>query len=150
MGCGVQARGRRQELSLRYRLLAAAAGIVAVSLILSGALTWVLVRDVALQGAQDELDRAIVVDAVLVRHQECAEPPAALTGAGAATCILASPQEFMDRMAALAPTLDTDRLLLLNRQRVVMFDSSGGATGQVITVTAALKNRIRSQVILSR
>jgi len=110
---------------------------VAVSLILSGALTWVLVRDVALQGAQDELDRAIVVDAVLVRHQECAEPPAALTGAGAATCPLVSQPEFMDRLASLAPTLDADRLLLLNRQRMVMFDSSGTAQGQVLTVTAA-------------
>jgi len=110
---------------------------VAVSLILSGALTWVLVRDVALQGAQDELDRAIVVDAVLVRHQECAEPPATLTGPGPATCQLASEPDFQDRLASLAPTLDADRLLLLNRQRVVMFDSSGTARGQVINVTAA-------------
>jgi len=30
---------------------------VAVSLLLSGALTWVLVRDLELQAAQDQLDR---------------------------------------------------------------------------------------------
>ena len=74
----------RDHLSLRFRLLAAAAGIVAVSLVLSGALTWVLVRDVELQGAQDELDRAVIVEAQLVRHQECLNPIGVVTNAGPA------------------------------------------------------------------
>src|SRR5207237_4189691 len=61
----------------------------------------------------------------------------AVPGAGAAARALAYPADFVERLAGLAPTLDADRLLLLDRRRTVMFDSSGTARGQVITVTAA-------------
>jgi two-component system, OmpR family, sensor kinase len=124
----------RDLLSLRLRLLAAAAGIVAVSLILSGALTWVLVRNVELQGAQDELDRAIVIDTTLVRHSECFNEPAALTNVG--TCVrLADPGVFMARLeTSVVPSLNGDRILLLDRQRRVQFDSAGTALQQVIAI----------------
>src|SRR6202158_2456214 len=59
--------GAGGELSLRLRLLAAAAGIVAVSLLLSGALTWGLVGDLELQSAQDQLDREILTARSLPR-----------------------------------------------------------------------------------
>jgi len=125
---------RRVNLSLRLRLLAAAAGIVAVSLLLSGALTWVLIRDVALQGAQYELDRTVISDAALVRHLECLNPVGAATNAGPATCRQADPGFFTDRIASLA---GADRLILLNRLRQIVFDSGGDTIGQPITIQAS-------------
>jgi hypothetical protein len=58
---------------------------VAVSLLLSGALTWVLVRDLELQAAQDQLDRSAQIDGVLVRHEECMVRPLVRTNAGTCT-----------------------------------------------------------------
>ena len=122
-----------RQLSLRLRLLAAAAGIVAVSLLLSGALTWVLVRDLELQGAQDQLDRAIQSTASLVRHQECFNRPAVLTQRRAGGLPLADPVDFQDRLTALAPTLSEDRLLLLERPAGWSSSTAGARTplGQV-------------------
>src|SRR4029077_693876 len=118
--------------------LAAAAGVVAVSLLLSGALTWVLVRNLELQSAQGQLDFSIQVDRVLVRHQECFNRPAVLTNEGPAGCQLADPVDFQDRLTALATTLSEDRLLLLNGRRMVVWDSGSPSTaGQVIQVQAA-------------
>jgi hypothetical protein len=77
--------GAERQLTLRLRLLAAAAGIVAVSLLLGGLLTWVLVRDLELQGVQDQLDRAVVPAALQVKHLECFTLPAA-----ASTCLSSS------------------------------------------------------------
>ena len=109
-----------------------------VSLLLGGALTWVLVRNLELQTAQDQLDRSAQADATLVRHQECAIRPASPSQAGAATCRLDDPIDFSRRLSDLAPTLDTGRLILLNKQRVVMFDSAGTDTvGQAIPVAAS-------------
>ena len=116
----------RDHLSLRFRLLAAAAGIVAVSLLLSGALTWVLVRDVELQGAQDELDRAVIVEAQLVRHQECLNPIGVVTNAGPAACRQVDPDRFRERIAGLG---GSDRLILLDRNRFIVYDSAGEASG---------------------
>src|SRR4029077_9752123 len=116
----------------------AAAGIVAVSLILSGALSWVLVRDVELQGAQDQLDRSILVDATLVRHYECQRFLTPLSNAGPAACALADQATYINRLSDLVvPSLGSDRLLLLNRQRFVVFDSGGGQLDQPITVQAS-------------
>ena len=130
--------GAGRQLSLRLRVLAAAAGIVAVSLLLSGALTWVLVRNLELQSAQGQLDFAIQVDRTLVRHQECFNRPAVLTNEGPAGCQLADPVDYQDRLAALATTLSEDRLLLLNGRRMVVWDSGSPATtGQFIQVQAA-------------
>ena len=109
-----------------------------MSLLLSGALTWLLVRDLEVQGAQDQLDRAIVAARPLVLHQECFNLPVAPTGPGAATCRLAEPAEYRDRLAALVPTLNADRLLLLDKQRRIVFDSASQATvGQAISVQAS-------------
>jgi len=130
--------GAGRHLSLRLRVLAAAAGIVAVSLLLSGALSWVLVRNLEFQSAQGQLDFAIQIDRVLVRHQECLNVPIAVTNEGPAGCRLADPTEFEARLSALATTLSEDRLLLLDRQRRVVWDSGGpGTVGQTIVVQAA-------------
>jgi len=130
--------GAGGELSLRLRLLAAAAGIVAVSLLLSGALTWVLVRDLELQSAQDQLDRSIITTRPLVLHQQCLIRMGVATNAGAATCRLDDPIDYQERLAQLASQLGTNRLLLLNRQLRVVFDSaSQDTTGLAISVTAS-------------
>ena len=111
---------------------------MAVSLLLSGALTWVLVRGLELQTAQDQLDRSAQANSVLVRHEECAIRPALLSQTGAATCRLDDPIDFARRLSDLAPTLDTGRLILLNKQRVVVFDSAGTDTiGVAIPVVAS-------------
>ena len=140
MGRGVPA-GAGRELSLRLRVLAAAAGIVAVSLLLSGALTWVLVRNLEVQTAQGQLDVAIQADAAAVRHEECRIVPRVATNQGPAGCLGAGGVDdaidFQDRLAALAATLSEGRLLLLDAQRLVIWDSGNpSAAGQVIAVQA--------------
>ena len=130
--------GAGRPLTLRLRILAAAVGIVAVSLLLSGAVTWVLVRNLEVSAAQGQLDLAIQVDHALVRHQECLVRPALVTNEGATTCKLDTAVDFEDRLVGLAATLSADRLLLLDRQRMVVFDSgSPTTTGQVISIQAA-------------
>jgi signal transduction histidine kinase len=106
--------------------------------VLSGALTWVLVRNLELESAQRQLDFAIQINRVLVRHQECLNVPAVVTNEGPAGCRQADPAEFENRLVTLATTLSEDRLLLLDRQRRVVWDSGGpDAIGQVIAVQAA-------------
>ena len=108
-----------------------------VSLLLSGALTWVLVRDLELQAAQDQLDRSAQIDGVLVRHEECAVRPLIRTNAGTCTAGrgLDDANEFVLRLGNLGQTLSGDRLILLNKQRVVVFDSGSQDTvGQTIPV----------------
>jgi signal transduction histidine kinase len=110
---------------------------VAVSLLLSGALSWVLVRNLEISTAQGQLDLSVLVDHALVRHQECLVRPPAVTNEGAATCKLDTAVDFEDRLAGLAATLSSDRLILLDRQRTVVFDSGSPITGQVISVQPA-------------
>jgi signal transduction histidine kinase len=111
---------------------------VAVSLLLSGALTWVLVRDLELQAAQDQLDRSAQIDGVLVRHEECLVRPLIRTNTGSATCRLDDSNDFVARLGNLGQTLSSDRLILLNKQRVVVFDSGSQDTvGQQIPVVAS-------------
>ena len=111
---------------------------MAVSLLLSGALTWVLVRNLELQSAQGQLDFAIQVDRVLVRHQECFNPPLIPTAEGPNACRVDDAVDFEDRLTNLAATLTSDRLLLLDRQHTVVWDSGSADTrGQVIALQAA-------------
>src|SRR3989441_138060 len=95
-------------------------------------------KEFDLLAARDQLDRSARADATLVRPQECAIRPASPSQAGAPTCRLDAPIDFSQRLSALAPTLDPGRLNLLNKQRVVMFDSAGTDTvGQAIPVAAS-------------
>jgi signal transduction histidine kinase len=124
---------------------------VGVSLLLSGALTWVLVRNLELQSAQGQLDFAIQVDRSLVRHQECFTPPLVPNGEGPNGCRLDDTFDFEDRLASVATTLSSDRLLLLDRQRRVVWDSAATDTkGQVIAIQAARRvaNVAEAQPIL--
>ncbi len=123
MGSGVPV-GAGRQLTLRLRLLAAAAGIVAVSLLLGGALTWLLVRDLVIQNVQEQVDRGVVAVSAQVKHQECLTRPALVSQPGAANCKLDTPVDFEDRLNALVvPTLSGNRLMLLNAQRKVVWDS---------------------------
>src|SRR6266480_4362593 len=118
--------------------LAAAAGIVAISLVLAGALTWVFVRDLEFQSVQDQLDREAITAQALVRHQECANPIGAVTNPGAAACRQAAVATFEDRLRAIVPGVNGNRVLLLDRQRRVVFDSESDQTlGTVIVVNAS-------------
>jgi len=98
---------------------------VAVSLLLSGLLTWVLVRDLELRGVQDQLDRAVIPAALQVKHLECFTLPAGVA-AGAAACRLDLPVDFEDRLnSGVVPTLGGNRLLLVNSQGEIVYDSGG-------------------------
>src|SRR5207302_5067992 len=120
-------------LTLRLRLLAAAAGIVAVSLLLAGALTWVFVRDLEFQSTQDQLDRQVPFAAVAVKHQECFVRPIVAAQPGGAACRLDTATDYSDRLnTAVVPGLGADRLLLLDSERRVVYD--GGADQSAVGV----------------
>ena len=111
-----------------------------MSLALGGALTWVLVRDLEFQAAQDQLDRQVVATAQLVRHEECTIRPPSVSSSGSCTAFRgqADPSVFEDRLnASVLPALNGGRLLLLDRQRVVLFDSGGTDVGQAIPIAAS-------------
>jgi len=137
VGRGLPA-GAGGELSLRLRLLAAAAGIVAVSLLLSGALTWLLVRDLELQSAQEQLDRSVIAERAVVLHDECLIRTGIATNPGAANCKLDDYIDYQQRLTGLASQLAPDRLLLLNSRFRVVFDSGNqDPTQQSISISSA-------------
>ena len=122
--------GAGRQLTLRFRLLAAAAGIVAVSLFLAGALTWVQVRTLEFQGVQDQLDRQITTAAQQVRANECQ-----FVRTGTTLCRPTDAAEYTGRLDLLAARLAGGRLLLLDSQRYVVYDSAGSqAVGRQIQV----------------
>jgi signal transduction histidine kinase len=114
-------------LSFRVRLLLAAAGIVGVSLLISGFLALVLVRSLEFDSAQLALDQqALTLQPQLLRAT-CAIPPATATAAcpnGRA----ADAVTYSDRVNALVPR-GGDRILLLSATNSVTFDSAGEAVG---------------------
>ena len=130
--------GAGGQLTLRFRLLAAAAGIVATSLLLAGALTWFFVRNLEFQTVQEQMDRQVGPISVAVRHQECLSRPLLPGGVGAANCRLAGQTDFMDRLGLLVSQLAGNRLLLLDAQRRVVYDSGGMASfGTQLQITAS-------------
>jgi signal transduction histidine kinase len=111
-------------------------------LLLGGALTWVFVRDLEFQGVQDQLDRAVVPATVQVHHEECSIRPAVATNAGAATCRLAYPVDFEDRLSTIVlPTLGGNRLLLLDSGGKVVYDS-GGTDMQITRMQITASRRV--------
>ncbi|HVD01618.1 MAG TPA: HAMP domain-containing sensor histidine kinase [Candidatus Dormibacteraeota bacterium] len=114
-------------MSLRVRLLLAAAGIVGVSLLISGFLALVLVRSLEFDSAQLALDReALTVQPRLLRAA-CAFPPATVT-AGCPGGRLADAVTYSDRVNGLVPG-GGDRILLLTAANSVSFDSADQAVG---------------------
>ena len=129
--------GAGGQLNLRLRLLAAAAGIVAVSLLLAGALTWVFVRDLEVKSATAQLERGVITVTAQVRHQECFTPLPNI--ARPATCPrgLDTTSDFVDRLNGLiAPTLNGNRLLMVRANHLVVYDSQDALLNTQVSVTA--------------
>ena len=148
MGRGLPT-GAGGNLTLRIRLLAAAAGIVAVSLLLAGALTWVQVRDLEFESVQNQLDRQISNAAVAVRAQECVVAPAPGNG----VCRPAAPADFVERLNKNASRLGSGRLLLLDDNHTVVYDSGSSDTvGTAIALTQSVhfSNVFEGQANLGR
>ncbi len=110
MGGRLQA-GAGADLSIRIRLFAVAAGIVAVSLVMSGVLTWVLVRQLEEQNTKDSLE------GIALSYTFQVNQLARTTR---------SPIELADLLTnnASPSTPDRDRLIVLERQSTrVLYDS---------------------------
>ena len=117
-------------MSVRNRLLLAAACIVLVSLLISGVLALVLVRSLEFDSAQVELDQQALIAQQQLLRAECASPPTT----AAAACPggrLASAPLFSERVDALVPGI-AERILLLNVANAVVYDSAGQDAGTVI------------------
>jgi signal transduction histidine kinase len=91
-----------------------------------------MVRDLENQSVQDQLDRQVTSAAAAVRAQECLLPNVGGTG----VCRPDSSLDFNQRLNSRAPQLGTTRLLLLDNQRYVVYDSGGsGLLGTQISLT---------------
>ena len=128
-------------MSLRNRLLLAAGGIALLSLLLSGALSWILVRTLEFDNAHEALDRLVVAERRTVVRAECSAIP---TNLAVLTCTpptkLAAPDVFAERLRTLTPTDGVDRLLLVDPKGLVVYDShAGDATGRRIALTSLRK-----------
>ncbi len=121
-------------MSIRLRLLLAAVGVVAVSLLVSGFLTGYLVRQLEQQNARDQLDRQTIIYRQQVWNRECASNLAVANGRCAGgPGGLAPRDEYLDRLnMTVLPSLNGDRLLLVTGAGGVVFDSEGSA----VTITA--------------
>ena len=126
-------------MSLRLRLVLAAAAIVAISLILSAALSWLLVSNLEFESARADLDRLAITTRQSVLRSQCNGIPAA---PNAVACSgrpqFATRDLYEERLRTLGGS-GGDRLLLLNARRQVVFDSGNPApAGETITL-----NRVR-------
>jgi signal transduction histidine kinase len=91
-----------------------------------------MVRDLEKQSVQDQLDRQVISAAAAVRAQECLLPNAA----GSGVCRSDSSVEFTQRLNSRAPQLGTTRLILLDNERYVVYDSGDpGLVGSQIMLT---------------
>ena len=107
-----------------------------MSLLLAGALTWVFIRNLEFQAVQEQLDRQVAAAAAAVRAQECVVAPAPGNG----LCRPAAPTDFAERLNEGAPRLGSGRLLLLDDQRLVVYDSNAGETvGKQLDLTASAR-----------
>ena len=112
-------------MSLRNRLLLAAAVIVAVSLLTSGTVALLLVRSLEFDNAQVELDRQALTTQQQVVRAECATVPVA----SSTTCPagrITTGDVFEARVSAMVPGV-ADRILLLSPQNAVLYDTAKGA-----------------------
>ncbi len=126
-------------MSLRIRLLLAAAGIVLISLLTSGALSLVLVRSLEFDTAQVELDRLSLTARHDVLRAECqtAQPQPRID------CVagrLATREAFHDRLIGLNRYGSADRMLLLDPAGKVVFDTQNDAAlGKKINLSRTRK-----------
>jgi signal transduction histidine kinase len=150
VGGGLQA-GDGQDLSLRGRLLLAAIGIAATSLILSGALNWVLVSRLQIANTESQLrTQALVLRTTL--PGECLTP-----NPRTRTCVtpIRSEQAYVDlASSALRPAVPSgDRLILLNGPSLVppyevVYDSRGQlTTGTTVSIDGLVAGEVSPQAV---
>jgi len=107
-----------------------------------------MVRDLEFESVQNQLDRQVTNAALAVRTQECVVAPAAGNG----LCRPAAPSDFIERLNRNASRLGTGRLLLLDDNRMVVYDSGANDTfgTQVSLVQSAhFANVFEGQTTLS-
>ena len=83
-----------------------------------------MVRDLEYRSVQDQLDRQVTSAAMQVRLNECLAPAVA----GTALCRPDSATDFTERLNSRAPQLGSTRLILLDNERYVVYDSGGSDT----------------------
>jgi len=95
-----------------------------------------MVRDLEYRSVQDQLDRQVTSAALQVRLNECLAPGVA----GTALCRPDTATDFTERLNSHAPQLGSTRLILLDNERYVVYDSGGsGAVGTQITLTQSAR-----------
>ena len=88
-------------------------------------------RDLEFQSVQEQLDRQIMTVATAVKIQECLTP-----GTAQGECKLDSPTDFTQRLNFTAARLGSGRLILLDGERFIVYDSGAVDTmGVRIAVT---------------
>ncbi len=117
-----------------------------MSLVLSGALTWLLVSGLEVTNAKEQLDRNALVYAPAVERRECQVPAVSgnLCQAGKVNTAAA----YTDQLVQLSESLAGDRLLLLDRDRQVVFDSQNqAALGQSIAAGRTAPRRLSGEEV---
>jgi signal transduction histidine kinase len=107
-----------------------------------------MVRDLEFESVQNQLDRQVSTAAAAVRAQECQVAPSAGNG----VCRSAPESDFVERLNRNASRLGTGRLLLLNDQRNVVYDSGANDTFDVqisLIQSAHFANVFEGQTTLS-
>lgn len=119
-------------MSLRLRLLLAAVGIVAVSLVVSGLLTSILVRNLEFEHAQDQLARSALAYRAPIQREELGECTQYARNGSCLSVRRLPPEDFRRNLQADLDNLhlNGDRLILLGKMQphkpaLVVFDSAG-------------------------
>ena len=91
-----------------------------------------MVRDLEFESVQNQLDRQVSNAVAAVRSQECLAAPVAGNG----VCRPAAESDFIERLNRNASRLGTGRLLLLDTNRLIVYDSGANDTfgGQISLV----------------
>ncbi len=120
---------------------------MAVSLLLSGTLTWVLVRQLEFDNAQKFLDQSVLVYSQRIQTHECLNLAVLPSGVCAPNNQrgLATTGQFTLDLGDIASTLGSDRMLLIDKNRRVVYDSQdAGAVGAQLPVTkSTVLNQVR-------
>jgi signal transduction histidine kinase len=103
----------------------------------------VFVRDLEVQSTQSQLGRSVMVITAQVRREECFDilPQQARPAQCPIKGRLDTPSDFVDRLnGVVAPSLNGNRLLLVNRYRYVVYDSNNESmVGQQVAPATAGK-----------
>ncbi|HEV2952984.1 MAG TPA: HAMP domain-containing sensor histidine kinase [Candidatus Dormibacteraeota bacterium] len=149
-------------MRLTSRLLIGAVAIVVLSLVLSGGLTWLVIRGLEVEDAQAALVGDMAYFHNRVSHIECRDPNTALTSSGACpTAKLikgeaggADKAVYVAALAIEVRQLDpADRVLLLDGTEVVVWDSKrqalDGTQLQIGQQNVGRSNDLRTNFVIN-